>query len=133
MSNIASNWERQPKRIATAHPHLTAAACPGRLSPGYDRRFAFTDNRCLAFADVRRGRRRTEIGRESGSSLYDSESQWGFHYLGGIHHGDSERYRGPEGQKLFHVSPPLSKSIVNTTLEILDARTSAKMSQPRTN
>ena len=56
------------------------------------------------------GRRgRTEIGREGGSSLYDSESQWGFHYLGEIHHGDSERYRGPEGQKLFHVSPPLSK------------------------
>jgi hypothetical protein len=34
---------------------------------------------------------------------------------------------------LFHVSPPLSKSIVNTTLEILEARTSAKKSQQRTN
>jgi hypothetical protein len=86
---------------------VTAATRPGRLSLGYDRRFSFTDNRCLAFADVRRGqrgRRGTEIGREGASSLHDSESQWGFHYLREMHHRDSERYRGPEGQKLFHVA-----------------------------
>ena len=52
------------------------------------------------------GEYEAEIGREGASSLHDSESQWGFHYLREIHHGDSERYRGPEGQKLFHVSPP---------------------------
>src|ERR1700678_4116430 len=101
--------ERQPKRSATRAASLDRRSpCPGRLAPGYDRRLAFADDRRLALADNRRGRRRTEIGGGGGSALHDSESQWGLHYLREIHHGDRERYRGPQGQNSFHVSPPSS-------------------------